>query len=62
MQSVSCFSGIIMYAKYYDCDPISTGRIKKADQIMPYYVLDVAEEIPGLRGLFIAGLFSASLR
>ncbi|KAF2886735.1 hypothetical protein ILUMI_19438 [Ignelater luminosus] len=61
LQLILCFSGIIMYAKYYDCDPLSTGHIKRADQILPYYVLDVATRVPGLSGLFIAGMFSASL-
>lgn len=28
---------------------------------MPYYVLDVAADIPGLPGLFLAGLVSAGL-
>lgn len=61
-KTICCFFGIIIFAKYFDCDPISSGRIKKADQILPYYVLDVAAEIPGLSGLFIAGLFSTALR
>ncbi|KAF2892443.1 hypothetical protein ILUMI_13728 [Ignelater luminosus] len=55
------FSGLIIYAKYYDCDPLSIGGIRKADQILAYYVLDVANQIPGLSGLFVAGLFSTAL-
>lgn len=51
-----------MYAKYFDCDPLTTGQIKKFDQILPYYVMDVANKIPGLGGLFIAGIFSTALR
>lgn len=51
-----------MYAKYKDCDPFSNKQIKHPDQILPYYVLDVAKDIPGLPGLFISGVFSTALR
>ncbi|CAH0547668.1 unnamed protein product [Brassicogethes aeneus] len=53
--------GLIMYARYKNCDPYTQGYIKKVDQILPYYVLDVAGSIPGLPGLFIAGVFCAAL-
>lgn len=58
---VSVFTGLIMYARYYKCDPISTKVISRSDQLLPYYVLDVAANIPGLPGLFLAGLVSAGL-
>ncbi|KAF2894935.1 hypothetical protein ILUMI_11239, partial [Ignelater luminosus] len=58
---ISCFSGLIMYTKYFDCDPLTAGFMKKADQILPYYVLEVAAAVPGLSGLFVAGLFSTAL-
>lgn len=61
VMSSSVFSGFIMYAKYYDCDPISAGKVDRPDQLLPYYVMDVAGNIPGLPGLFIAGLFCAAL-
>ncbi|KAF2899872.1 hypothetical protein ILUMI_06320 [Ignelater luminosus] len=60
-KAICCFSGLIMYAKYHDCDPFTTGRIKRADQILAYYVLDVASQIPGISGLFVAGVFSTAL-
>lgn len=58
---ISCFGGLIMYTMYQDCDPVKSGQIKKLDQILPLFVMDVASEIPGLPGLFIAGIFSAAL-
>ncbi|CAK9805709.1 Sodium-coupled monocarboxylate transporter 2 [Anthophora quadrimaculata] len=58
---VSVFTGLIMYARYHKCDPISTHVISRSDQLLPYYVLDVAANIPGLPGLFLAGLVSAGL-
>lgn len=53
--------GLIVYAKYESCDPVTTKQIKKLDQIVPLFVMDVASKIPGLPGLFIAGIFSAAL-
>jgi sodium-coupled monocarboxylate transporter 8/12 len=61
IKSTSCFTGLIMYARYETCDPISTRQVKKLDQMLPYFVMDVAEKVPGLPGIFIAGIFSAAL-
>ncbi|XP_076387575.1 sodium-coupled monocarboxylate transporter 1 isoform X2 [Megachile rotundata] len=36
-------------------------RIRKPDQLLPYFVMEMAESIPGLPGLFVAGVFSAAL-
>ncbi|KAK5642182.1 hypothetical protein RI129_008349 [Pyrocoelia pectoralis] len=58
---VSCFSGLIMFTKYFYCDPLSMGYTKKAGEILPYFVLEVASKCPGLSGLFIAGLFGTAL-
>ncbi|XP_025411164.1 putative sodium-dependent multivitamin transporter [Sipha flava] len=57
----TCFSGLAMFSKYYNCDPIKSGRISRADQLMPFYVLDTMGNIPGLTGLFVAGIFSSAL-
>lgn len=35
--------------------------VARSDKILPYYVLDAAANVPGLPGLFLAGLVSASL-
>lgn len=50
-----------MYVKYFGCDPLLSGQITKADKILPHYVMDVSGSVPGLPGLFIAGIFCASL-
>ncbi|KAF2898113.1 hypothetical protein ILUMI_08055 [Ignelater luminosus] len=55
------FTGLIMYAKYHECDPLTVGHIKRSDQMLAYYVLDVAKQIPGISGLFVAGVFSTAL-
>lgn len=61
IKGTSCLVGLIMYAKYEACDPVTTNQIQKVDQILPFFVMEVASEIPGLPGVFIAGIFSAAL-
>ncbi|XP_072389015.1 putative sodium-dependent multivitamin transporter [Diabrotica undecimpunctata] len=55
------FSGLVIFSRYYKCDPVLSKRINSADQLLPYYVVDTMGDIPGLSGLFVAGIFSASL-
>lgn len=62
MKTASVLTGFVMYTKYSACDPFTTKQVTRNDQLLPYYVLDVAKNIPGLSGLFIAGVFSAALR
>ncbi|CAL7952541.1 unnamed protein product [Xylocopa violacea] len=59
--SFSCYTGIVIFAAFHDCDPIATKQIKKPDQLLPYFVMQMAESVPGLPGLFVAGVFSAAL-
>ncbi|KAK4876859.1 hypothetical protein RN001_009365 [Aquatica leii] len=51
---------LIIYAKYYDCDPKSAGEIKKADQIVPYFIIEITASLRGLIGLFAAAIFGAA--
>ncbi|KAJ8917418.1 hypothetical protein NQ315_005464 [Exocentrus adspersus] len=55
------FSGLAIYSRYFRCDPYDAKYINSFDQLMPYYVVDTMGNIPGLSGLFVAGIFSASL-
>lgn len=59
---LSVFSGLLLYNKYMDCDPMIANIIKNQDQILPLYVMELVGFIPGLCGLFISGIFSAGLR
>ncbi|KAK5642194.1 hypothetical protein RI129_008361 [Pyrocoelia pectoralis] len=54
-------NGNVMYTKYSTCDPLSTNQVYRDDQLLPYFVLDISNRIPGLPGIFIAGIFSAAL-
>ncbi|XP_042910740.1 sodium-coupled monocarboxylate transporter 1 [Parasteatoda tepidariorum] len=64
MYTACCFLGLVLYGVYYNCDPIlnkeRTG-IRKYDQIVPAYIVTRFSSYPGLTGLCIAGIFSASL-
>ncbi|KAG8301691.1 hypothetical protein J6590_047886 [Homalodisca vitripennis] len=53
--------GLLLYATYHDCDPVASGVVEKTGQLVPYYVMEVAHDYPGLTGLFISGVLSAAL-
>ena len=55
-------SGVVAYAMYRDCDPLTSGRIEKADQILPYLVMDKLGHFTGLPGLFVAAVYGGVLR
>jgi len=59
--TLTCMSGIVMYAFYKDCDPVKFGLVDKPDQMLPLLVLDILGTMPGLSGLFLACIFSGSL-
>lgn len=60
----SVLTGIIIFASYFHCDPLhkDVQVVGKGDQLVPYFVMDVGRNYPGLSGLFVAGVFSAALR
>ena len=54
-------TGLVLFAFYHNAgiDPLAAGEISKADQILPYFVIN---ELPsGLPGLLIAGIFAATM-
>ncbi|XP_003736159.2 putative sodium-dependent multivitamin transporter [Drosophila persimilis] len=57
----TCFSGLCIYWYYRDCDPVLEGRVNSRDQVMPLFVVDTMGEYTGLAGLFVSGIFCASL-
>ncbi|XP_067131950.1 putative sodium-dependent multivitamin transporter [Centruroides vittatus] len=56
--------GLVIYANMGQCDPIlrpkETG-ITASDQLLPYYVMQSLGKFPGLPGLCVSGIFSASI-
>ncbi|XP_076967882.1 sodium-coupled monocarboxylate transporter 1 [Tamandua tetradactyla] len=57
--SVLC--GLVLYSRYRDCDPWTAKKVSAPDQLMPYLVLDILQEHPGLPGLFVACAYSGTL-
>lgn len=61
MVTMCCMTGMLLYAKYFDCDPLTTKLVTARDQLVPLLVMENLSYVPGFAGLFIAGVFSASL-
>ncbi|XP_046673776.1 sodium-coupled monocarboxylate transporter 1-like [Homalodisca vitripennis] len=59
--NLTTFFGMILYARYYQCDPVAAGVIKSSSQMVPLYISEVGKNYPGLAGLFVSGILSASL-
>ncbi|GFU22024.1 putative sodium-dependent multivitamin transporter [Nephila pilipes] len=62
-QLLCCLCGLIIYAYFRSCDPLTSPNspIESADQLMPYFITSTLSHLPGLPGLCICGIFSASL-
>ncbi|XP_046614601.1 sodium-coupled monocarboxylate transporter 1-like [Neodiprion virginianus] len=55
------YAGMLIYATYHECDPLTTKLARAKDQLLPLLVMDILGDYPGLPGLFVAGVFSAAL-
>ncbi|BFZ08568.1 hypothetical protein BsWGS_11607 [Bradybaena similaris] len=55
--------GWVMYAyfAYIRCDPFQGGLISNANQMTPYFVMHALTDLPGMGGIYMAMVFSASL-
>uniref|UniRef100_A0A1B0BS69 Sodium-coupled monocarboxylate transporter 2 n=1 Tax=Glossina palpalis gambiensis TaxID=67801 RepID=A0A1B0BS69_9MUSC len=58
---LNSLTGIVMYARYHDCDPVAAGFVEKADKLMPFFVQDIVGYMKGMPGVFISCVFSAAL-
>ncbi|XP_045134455.1 sodium-coupled monocarboxylate transporter 1-like [Portunus trituberculatus] len=59
--SLFFFSGLVAYATYNTCDPLTSGKINKPDQIIPFLITDKLGYIPGLSGVFVAAVYGGVL-
>nr|XP_016923862.2 sodium-coupled monocarboxylate transporter 2-like [Drosophila suzukii] len=57
----NCFTGIVIYSRFHDCDPIGSGHVSKVDKMVPYFVQDTVGHLWGMPGVFISCVFSAAL-
>ena len=55
------YNGLLIFATYKHCDPLTTKLARANDQLLPLFVMETLGTLPGLSGLFIAGVFSAAL-
>lgn len=55
------YTGLLVFRHYADCDPLKAGQIVERDGLLPFYIMDVFSNITALNGLFVAGIFAASL-
>ncbi|NWY68440.1 SC5A8 protein, partial [Erithacus rubecula] len=53
--------GLALYSIYKDCDPWMNNEVSALDQLMPYLVLDIMRDFPGVPGLFVASAYSGTL-
>ncbi|XP_058447773.1 sodium-coupled monocarboxylate transporter 1-like [Malaya genurostris] len=61
LMAMCFYNGLLIYATFHDCDPLTTKLARAKDQLLPILVMKVFGDYPGLAGLFISGIFSASL-
>ncbi|KAF7405538.1 sodium-coupled monocarboxylate transporter 1-like [Vespula maculifrons] len=59
--TINFLTGMVLYSVYKDCDPLSAHYISGSDQILPLYVMNHLGSLRGMPGLFVAGIFAASL-
>ncbi|XP_044533432.1 sodium-coupled monocarboxylate transporter 1-like [Gracilinanus agilis] len=53
--------GLVLYSRYHDCDPWTAKKVAAPDQLIPYLAMDILRDYPGLPGLFLACIYSATL-
>ncbi|GAB6027707.1 hypothetical protein CHUAL_001945 [Chamberlinius hualienensis] len=58
---ITVSAGILMYAYYYNCDPVKSGKVKLRDQAMALFAVETLSFCNGLAGVFVAGVMSATL-
>lgn len=58
---LTAFTGLVAYANLSTCDPLASKKLTSPDQLLPYFMMRTLGSLPGLPGLFIAGIFSGAL-
>lgn len=58
---INFYTGLMVFRQYASCDPLKTGQISERDGLLPFYIMDVIGSVTAMNGLFVAGVFAASL-
>ncbi|XP_068230838.1 sodium-coupled monocarboxylate transporter 1-like [Palaemon carinicauda] len=63
LKAIINLAGLVMYAYYKDCDPITDPKnyIKDPSIVVVKYVLEVLTKVPGMSGIFVAAIYAAVL-
>ncbi|XP_067679757.1 sodium-coupled monocarboxylate transporter 1-like [Haliotis asinina] len=61
--SMALAEGIVAFGYFFHkgCDPVASKQVGSPNQIIPFLILELFQNQPGLPGLFLAALTSASL-
>ncbi|XP_015123584.1 sodium-coupled monocarboxylate transporter 1 isoform X1 [Diachasma alloeum] len=59
--TINFLTGMVLFTAHKTCDPLRASHISGMDQLLPLYVMNFMGEYPGIPGLFVAGIFAASL-
>nr|CDJ95676.1 Sodium solute symporter domain containing protein [Haemonchus contortus] len=59
--SIVAFVGFITLAYFYNCNPVETGEIADTDHITILFARDILQPTPGLFGLYVSCIMSATL-
>ncbi|XP_065280064.1 sodium-coupled monocarboxylate transporter 1-like [Dermacentor albipictus] len=59
--TLAVFCGLVLFTLYEQCDPVKASVINKYDELMPYFVMDTLDYLPGIAGLFVTAVYSGSL-
>ncbi|CAB3406760.1 unnamed protein product [Caenorhabditis bovis] len=59
--SIVAFVGFIALAYFYNCNPIESGEIVEVDHITILFARDILQPTPGLFGLYVSCIMSATL-
>ncbi|CAL8254837.1 sodium-coupled monocarboxylate transporter 1 [Gadus morhua] len=59
--SLAMFCGLTMYSIYMKCDPLTNNDVGSPDQLLPYLVMDILADYPGVPGFFVAAAYSGTL-
>ncbi|CAH3127122.1 unnamed protein product [Porites lobata] len=59
--TLTVLTGLVIYAFYSSCDPLTTKEINTDDEILPYFVIEVLGKFHGIPGVFVACLFCGTL-
>ncbi|ODM96987.1 Sodium-coupled monocarboxylate transporter 1 [Orchesella cincta] len=58
---ICSFLGMILFAKYWLCDPLTSTAVSSSDQTLPLFVMDALRDYPLIPGILIAGITCGSL-